>query len=107
MNLHRTHLNIANKLLVVSRLFPVEFQQCQWVGHKTHVGYTVFHSKLVMFTVLLSPQTNSICFLLFPSKVLTPMPSVANQIRILPNNRARWEVRWKRDGLLTVRRTGN
>lgn len=76
MNLHRTHLNIANKLLVVSRLFPVEFQQCQWVGHRTHVGYTVFHSKLVMFTVLLSPQTNSICFLLFPSKVLTLMPSV-------------------------------
>ena len=74
--LHRTHLNNANKLLVFSLPFPVEFQQCQWVRHRTDVGGTVLHSKIVRLTGLWSPQRNSIRFLLFPSEVLTPMTSV-------------------------------
>lgn len=105
--LHRTHLNNANKLLVFSLPFPVEFQQCQWVRHRTDVGGTVLHSKIVKTYRTPKPTEKFYTLSAFSFWSFNTDDKCSNQIWMLPNNRAHWELRWKRDGLLTVRRTGN
>lgn len=82
MILHRTHWNNATKPLVFLLLFPAGFHSCQWAGHKPDMGVTLCSTqKQFKFTVTPKPTQNSTCFLLFPSRVLTLMPSVQIKYR--------------------------
>ena len=105
--LHRTHLNNANKLLVFSHPFPVQFQPCQRVRHRIHVGCPVLHSKIVGLNSTPKPTEKSYMLSAMSFQSFNTNDKCSNQIRMLPNNRAHWELRWKRGGLLTVCRTGN
>lgn len=96
----------ANKLLAFLLLFSVELEECQWGVHGLGICVTLCIAQKLWLFIVLSPQRNSICFFVIPFQNFNTDDKCPNQTQILPNNRAHCEVRWKRDGLLSERRTG-
>lgn len=85
-DMHRTHLDNANKLLASLLLLPVGFTLVPlgWAwDSNAYYYYIVLHSKTLTLPVPLSPTRTAICLLLFLSEVLTRMPS-AQIKQILP-----------------------
>ena len=106
MNLHRTHLNIENKLLVVSSVpSGIPTEPMGWAQDRCGLHCVSLKISYVYSTPKPTDKFHMLFVISFQS--FNTDAKCSNQIRILPNNRAQWEVRWKRDGLLTVRRTGN
>lgn len=106
MILHRTDLNNTNKLLAFLLLFPVGFHWCRSMGwaQDGDAGYIVLQSKIVNYS---TPKPTEKFHMLFISlQGFNTDAKCSNQIQILPNNRAHCEAGWKRDGLISGRRTG-